>query len=153
MIRNSYILKTIALFLSFWMFFASAGLSIDFHYCEGKIVDWSVFGGEPECDHDNKEIKEVDSCCEATQKMTCHEGEAEIQESNCCDSDQTEIIIENEFNISSEEVEYTVPVLFLASFFIQLEIIEDNLNYLVEDQQKPPIPINRKLASLQSFLI
>ena len=39
MIRKSYILKTISLFLSFWMLFASAGLSVDFHYCEGEIID------------------------------------------------------------------------------------------------------------------
>lgn len=153
MIRKAYILKTISLFLSFWMLFASVGLSVDFHYCEGQLVDWSLIGEELKCDHEKEETKQQDSCCEATHEMICHKGETAHEDSNCCDSDEAEVVIESEFNISSEEIDIAIPTLFLFSFYFSIPESNFDSDYLVEHQQKPPIPINRKLATLQTFLL
>lgn len=154
MIRNTYILKTISLFLSFWMLCASAGLSIDFHYCEGKIVDWSITGQELECHHDKEGEKEkMDSCCKASQEVLCHESETNSTKSNCCDTDEAEVIIENEFNISSENIEFSLPLLLFTSYFIQEKGFSPYFKIPVVQQQKPPIPINRKLAILETFVI
>lgn len=135
------------------MLFASAGLSVDFHYCEGEIVDWSIFGEDLECDHEKEKSKQQDSCCEATHNMVCEQNESSHEESNCCDSDEAEVVIESEFNISSDKIEISIPALFLFSFYYSEINSEFDSDYHVEHQQKPPIPINRKLAALQSFLI
>ncbi|MDB9932012.1 hypothetical protein OAD28_04725 [Flavobacteriales bacterium] len=153
MIRNSYILKTISLFLSFWMLFASAGLSVDFHYCEGEIVDWSIIGQELECEHEKEEAEKVDSCCEAKQVMACNQNESNHNDSNCCDTDEAQVIIENDFNISSEEINTTAPLLVLLSFFVQSETIDNSDELFYVQKQKPLIPINRRLATLETFLI
>jgi hypothetical protein len=154
MIRNNYILKTLSLFLSFWMFTASAGISVDFHYCEGEIVDWTILGQELECDHEKEDIKETDSCCKANNhEVICNDTEFTQVDSNCCDSSEAQVIIENEFNISSEEIELIFPALYFLSFFIQSDESALDTKHIIEYQKKVSIPINRKLAVLQTFLI
>ncbi len=135
------------------MLFASAGLSVDFHYCEGEIVDWSIIGQELECDHEKEESKSVDSCCEATHVLVCNESETNHNDSNCCDTDEAEVVIENEFNISSEEINTTAPLLVLLSFFIQSKTIDNSDELFYTQEQKPSVPINRRLATLETFLI
>ena len=135
------------------MLFASAGLSVDFHYCEGEIVDWSIIGQELECDHEKEEAENVDSCCEVSHAVVCNEGETSHNDSNCCDTDEAEVVIENEFNVSSEELNTAAPLLVLLSFFVQSETVDNSDELFYVQKQKPLIPINRRLATLETFVI
>lgn len=135
------------------MLFASVGLSIDFHYCEGEIVDWSIIGQELKCDHEKEEAKNVDSCCEASENKNCNENETNHNDFNCCDTDESEVVIENEFNLSSEQKLVVAPLLVLLSFVNQTEAIENSTEQFFSDKEKPAVPINRRLAALETFLI
>lgn len=152
MIRNNYILKTVSLFLSFWMLSASSGLSVSFHYCEGKIVDWSLIGQELECDHE-EESEENSSCCEATHELMCHSDTKSYTEDNCCESGEAQMSIQQEFNVASEDLKTETTALFLFSLFSSQETKENLHSFLSQEDRITPLPINRRLASLQTFLL
>lgn len=153
MIRNTYILKTTSLLLSFWMLCASAGLSVDFHYCEGELVDWSIIGEELQCDHDKEETKQLDACCESSEKMSCNENDMAHEEGNCCSSDEAQVVIENEFKLSAEETNPFAPLLILMPFFLKKEAVETSKESFFSQEKEPFVPINRRLAVLETFLI
>ena len=148
-----FILKSTSLLLSFWMLIASTGLSVDFHYCEGEIVDWSIFTDDLGCEHE-KELESKIDCCEATHAMVCNDNEENhLTRGNCCSSDEAEVIIETEFNISSNEVEFEIPqLLFLWSF---LEPANNTLIAEVNREYSISLPKQRhkNLSINQVFLL
>ncbi len=152
MIRNTYILKTLSLFLSFWMLTASTGLSVDFHYCEGKIVDWSISGSELICEHEKSDVQE-DSCCKATHNKVCDSQTTEINQSDCCKSGEAEMNVSQNFNLANAELDVVIPL--FVSYPFQMSGVDFNVGeYLVHcDQEVPPTPKLRRLALIQSFLL
>lgn len=153
MIKNKVILKTVSLFLSFWMLLASSGLSIDFHYCEGELVDWSLFDNHSECDHVKKEVIQ-ESCCESTSTIEYHDQSTEqIKKENCCSSGEAHVNIEAQFNLVAQEVEFTIPQLIYSYSIIESGFsIEEEINYLL-DGKVPPILPKKELSFIQVFLL
>ena len=152
MIKNKFILKSVSLFLSLWMLLASTGLSMNFHYCEGEIVDWSIFSGELECEHDNK--KEVESCCKTDFKSECHESQSsQLKESNCCDTDQAAFSIESEFDLSNSKAEINLPQLIILSQIFVPELSKEQHEFTAVFKESPPILYTSEISFIQSFLI
>ncbi len=152
MIRNSYLIKSISLFLAFWMLTASVGLSVDFHYCEGEIVDWSISGSELVCEHRETKV-EKKSCCEASHNLVCDSQTSKTDRSDCCKSGEAEINVSQDFNLGEGEMELIIPLLIFASF--QLNAVKRDGDPFLCDftQEKPPISNLRQLALFQTYLL
>lgn len=152
MLRNIYILKTISLFLSFWMLFASAGLSIDFHFCDGKIVDWNISGSELICEHAKQEI-EKSSCCKASHDVIGDKDKIPQIEDGCCDTGEAEMVISQDFDLNQTELDIAIPILFSYSFHLPV-IQSENVKEICEQQKEfPSVSVLKKLASIQTFVI
>lgn len=152
MIRNTLILKTISLFLSFWMLFASAGLSVDFHYCDGNIVDWNITGAELFCEHSVQKMEES-SCCKASHDFVLDTDKMLQIEQGCCDTGEAELVISQDFDLNQTEIELSISVLLSASFHLNSKCSQSSTQYLGQQNDFPPIPILRKLATIQTFIL
>lgn len=150
MITNKSILKSVSLFLAFWMLMASTGFSVNFHYCEGEIVNWSVLNDADLCDHK----QEVKSCCEKETTKKCHSSSEEILEkSDCCSSDQTTMELGSEFNLQDREFEITLPQFIILSQFI-ISVSPNDQDIIEENDYEVPVLFYRQEAPfIESFLI
>ena len=139
-----------SLFLSFWMLMASTGISVNFHYCEGEIVNWSVLNSADECDHKQA----VKSCCETEVVKECHNpSEPSIEKTDCCSSDQASFELETEFNLSGSEVTFTLPQLLILSQYV-FPLFDTEKEKAGEVNYVTPILSYRHDSSfIQSFLI
>ncbi|MGB1040829.1 MAG: HYC_CC_PP family protein [Flavobacteriales bacterium] len=152
MTKNKFILKSVSLFLSFWMLIASAGLSMNFHYCEGEIVDWSIFSGELECEHDNEQ--QVESCCEADFHSECLDvQDFKFEKSNCCDTDEASVSIESEFDLSNSKAKINMPQLIILSQIVVPELCKEQHEFRDVLKESPPILYTSEQSFIQSFLI
>lgn len=150
MIKNKFILKSISLFLSFWMLLASTGFSVNYHYCEGEIVNWSILDNADECEH---EI-EVKPCCEIENATKCHNpSDVTVKKSDCCNSDQASVVLESEFNLTSSEVEFTVPQLIILSQFLFSVSTSENKQIEYVNYEVPLLEYRQEAPFIQSFLI
>ena len=153
--RNLYINKGIALFLAFWMLFASIGFSVDFHYCEGEIVDWSLIGNADKCDHEN-EIIESEDCCSLELISTCHDDHSkakEIEISNCCSTGNASCQLENDFEFISLNTGISPLLVILTASFVPVNIIVEKEITIFYTNSSPPILSKQGLSYTQSFLL
>ncbi len=78
-------------FLTFWVLFASTGITIYTHVCLSKnIQEASLFAIEKCVD---KSIKEVASCCSKAKKSCSTEQISQFK--NCCDYDSKYLVNDN----------------------------------------------------------
>gem|GEM_PF-3690592 len=152
MIRNSYLIKSISLFLAFWMLTTSVGLSVDFHYCEGEIVDWSISGSELICEHRETKV-EKSSCCEASHNVVCNSQTSKTDGSDCCRSVEAEMNVSQDFNLGEGEMELIIPLLIFASFQLNAVACDEDPFLCRFSQEKPPISNLRQLALFQTYLL
>ena len=152
MIKNKFILKSVSLFLSFWMLLASTGMSLNYHFCEGKIVDWSLFSSELECEHEAEQ--EIESCCKADLPSQCHDiQDFQLEKSNCCDTDEASVSIESEFDLSNSKAEINLPQLIILSQIFVPELCKEQHEFRDVFKESPPILYTSELSFIQSFLI
>jgi hypothetical protein len=150
MVKNNFILKSISLLLSFWMLMASTGFSVNFHYCEGEIVNWSILNDADPCDH--KEV--VKSCCDKETIKKCHNPSEEILEkSDCCSSDQTTMELGSDFNFQTVEFEITLPQFIILSQFIISVSVNDQDIIELKEYEVPVLFYRQEAPFIQSFLI
>lgn len=150
MIKNKFILKSISLFLSFWMLLASTGFSVNYHYCEGEIVNWSVLNDAEECDH---EI-EVKTCCEIENATKCHSpSDVTVEKSDCCSSDRASMLLESDFNFSDSQVEFTLAHCIILSQFLLTFSNEEDIKIESTDYEVPLLKYRQEAPFIQSFLI
>ncbi len=150
--RNTAIFKTISLFLCFWMLFASIGISVDFHYCDGEIVDWNLTGNELICEHAQQQ-KEESSCCKASHEPFDETERTPQIEDGCCDTGEAEMIMSQEFDFGQTEIECFIPTLLYFSLNLSNSQVLVLKTIQKQEKEFPPVPILRKLASIQMFII
>jgi hypothetical protein len=151
--RNTYHL--IALTMAFLMFFTSAGLAIDMHYCGGELKSISFFGkaktchdmaGENEapmknCPHHKKMMAEKTSCSE--DKDCCSNKTVLLQ------SDQDQKIQTTDFVISKEFKQFLIAYV-LVFCMNDFDFKRESANFA---HYKPPL-IQRDISVLnQVFLL
>jgi len=132
------------------MLMASSGFSVNFHYCEGEIVNWSVLNDADPCDHK----KEVKSCCEKETAKKCHRPSEEmLEKSDCCSSDQATMELVSEFNIQGVQFEITLPQFIILSQFI-ISVSTNDQDIIEENDYEVPVLFYRQEAPfIESFLI
>jgi len=138
--------------LAFWMLTASVGLSVDFHYCEGEIVDWSISGSELICEHRETKV-EKSSCCEASHNVVCNSQTSKTDGSDCCKSVEAEMNVSQDFNLGEGEMELIIPLLIFASFQLNAVACDEDPFLCRFSQEKPPISNLRQLALFQTYLL
>lgn len=151
MIKNKFILKSISLFLSFWMLLASTGFSVNYHYCEGEIVNWSILTDADNCDHEQEEIK---SCCELESATACsNPTDLKVDKSDCCSSDRTSMYLESDFNLSDRDVEFAFTHFIIISQYVFSLEIEENQQIKPSEFEVPLLKYRKESPFTQSFLI
>lgn len=139
-----------SLFLSFWMLLASTGFSVNYHYCEGEIVNWSLLTDADECDH----AVEVKSCCEIENATKCHNPtEVKVEKSDCCSSDRASMLLESDFNFTDSETEFTLTHLVILSQFLLAFSNEEDVIMEPSDYEVPILQYRQEAPFIQSFLI
>jgi hypothetical protein len=137
--------RIISLFLSFWMLVVSTGFSLSFHYCGGKLENWSILNDSSSCAHHQEEEKK--SCC-------LDEIETKIDNS-CCKSSEKKILLKEDFNLNS--FNFTFSNFALAStLFIVTNTLQTNASfeeYFKTKHASPRIMIEDIPIFIQSFLI
>ena len=150
MIKNKFILKSVSLFLSFWMLMASTGISVNFHYCDGEIVNWSILNDAEACDHKI----EVKTCCEKEVVKKCHNpAEQELKKSSCCSSDQASIEIGNEYNQSESMAKITLPQFIILSQIVSSLSLDDEENIDRIIYEEPLLLHKLEPSFIQTFSI
>ena len=131
---------------------ASTGMSLNYHYCEGEIVDWGLFSSELECEHE-KQV-ETESCCEVDFHSECHDmGEIHFDEGSCCDTDEATISIESKFDVTSSKAEFTLPQLIILSQIMVPVFCTEQHDFIRLTKESPPILYTSEQSFIQSFLI
>ena len=145
---NTY--RILAFSLAILMFFTSAGLSIDMHFCQGNFKSFSLIG-------------KAKNCHELAQTSTCKHHKAPIQEEtcektdkkDCCenrtltlDSDQDQQIQTANFTLTKEIKQFVTAYIYA---FHQDKITEEEVISFA--LYRPPL-IQRDIPVLiQSFLL
>lgn len=151
--RSAY--RLIALMMAFLMFFTSAGIAMDMHYCGGELKSVSFFGKAKTCHDIAGENETPMKDCPHHKKMMA-EKKACSEDKDCCSnetlvlqSDQDQKVQTNNFVVSKQLKQFVVAyvVVFLANDFdLQREVANFAL-------YKPPL-IQRDIPVLnQSFLL
>lgn len=147
------ILKHIALLMAILMFSSSAGLAVDYHYCQGDLQNVSFYTKAKNChDYVKSELgKKV--------KKACHKEPANelssAHKDNCCDNEAVFMQLDTEFGIIAipNFNDYT-DVEFLLSPSLNLDFIPFSY-YDAKDYKyyKPPSVELDHIVLFQSFLI
>ena len=142
--------KFIALALALMVLVSSMSYTIDFHYCQGQLKSFSLFGKAKNC---HEMASKMPSCHHKKQvdekPMACSEGD-----NNCCnnktvyfESDFDEQIVNLDY-LSLESLSFVVA--FKHSFSDLYEVIKDVIPFA---HYKPPL-IQKDIPVLfESFLL
>lgn len=148
--------RFIALSLAFLMFFSSAGLAVDFHYCQGKLKTLGIFQDAKSC----HELVANTSHCHMAEKSSCHKKAMKSSCSKdkgskgCCDNEKVFILLDADYGAAEYVSLNIVQVQFVAAFitifyhlFLETDSSRSHFN-----NYKPP-PLDRDILVLvQSFL-
>ncbi len=145
---NTY--RILALSLAFLMFFTSAGLSIDMHFCQDSFKSFSLIG-------------KAKNCHELAQTSTCKHHKVPAQEEtgektdkkDCCenrtvtlDSDQDQQIQTIDFTLTKEIKQFVTA--YIYAFHQDKITEEESISFAL---YRPPL-IQRDIPILiQSFLL
>ena len=152
--EKSNILRHIAFTMAILMFFTSAGLAVDFHYCQGSLQNISFFKKAKNC-HDQVATHH----CEKMAKKACHNSPsddslAELKK-NCCDNEAFFFQLDSDFGIPSF-IDYSHQLSWYAVQEVNLTYtFVDHSYYQPKDYKyyKPPTVESDHIVLFQSFLI
>ena len=108
--------KKIALLLSFWLFFGTVGLSVDFHYCGGELSNWGVISDAHECETERKAALSSKTCCKEKPVVNESCDSAQIHQGGCCSTDSNELLLDAEFNGVYASESSLLPLFFTYSY-------------------------------------
>ena len=103
-LKTSY--RTFAGFLAVWIFLSSFSFSLDLHYCNGKIISYSLIGKAESCEELSGESKTLEEASEQTSKTTYKKIKS------CCQDEQ--IVLDNQFEITKSELVNDTSQEFIA---------------------------------------
>lgn len=147
--------RLISLSLAVLMFFSSVGLVIDFHYCQGKLKNMSLWKKAKSC----HELA-ASSHCHKTTKQGCHKTASEQSckkgagQNGCCDNETAIFLLDADYPTAEYVPLETHQIQFVATFVVTFYHLFIDAEYLLSHYQnyKPPL-LNRDVCVLiQSFL-
>ncbi len=141
--------------MAFLMFFSSVGITMDMHYCGGKLMSVSFIENAKTCHDITRENHATMKNCPNHKKIKA-EKEGCSEDKNCCSnktikfqSSQDQKIQTNDFVVTKQLKQFVVA--YVAVFFAdgyELDVEAANI-----DKYKPPL-LERDIPVLnQSFLI
>ena len=162
MYHRSKTYRFIALTLAFLMLGTSGSWAIDVHYCQGKLVSFSVFGKAKACDKDIKAVvlPEKESCNHHCDHPGS-EGSCMLsvdEDNNCChnqtffiQSDQNQQVLATpEFKAASDKLAPQFFIAYIITFFgCDFSSQRDAFSDI---QYSPPLTVRDIPVLFQSFL-
>ena len=144
--------RIIAGLLAMLMFFTSAGLAVDMHYCQGQLKSFSLFGKAKNC----HEMMQAKASCSHHQKMaTATDTTCSEDEKDCCknktvylESDQDQVQAVNSFVIDQSTQLFVTA--FVKSFFEKVLVEKETPVFA---KYKPPLILRDVPVLFQSFLL
>jgi hypothetical protein len=134
------------------MLISSAGVAMDFHFCQGDLQNISFFKKAKSCHEVTKKTH-----CEKMAKKACHDETEENLDhpKNCCDSKALVIQFDSDFAVPSL-IDFDFDRSYLALDIQHFNIEELEIEcYQAKDYKnyKPPSRDIDHIVSFQSFLI
>ncbi len=144
--------RIIAGFLAILMFFTSAGLAVDMHYCQGQLKSFNLFGKAKNC----HEMMKANASCPHHQKMaTALEDGCAEDEKDCCqnktiflEADQDQVQAVNSFVVDQSTQLFVAA--FINTFFNEVFIKKETPAFA---RYKPPLIVRDVPVIFQSFLL
>jgi len=138
--NTSFIHKSTCLFLAMFMFFSSAGISLNIHYCGDEIADFSFFGSQVGC-----------SCIGTSDK---HSDSMTFTKRGCCSFDQFKIDTSDEYRFSQFDKENPISInAFFTSFEAKTFVYYLISNSRLETYPPPELEENPLYIQNESLLI
>ena len=141
------------------MLFSSVGFSMDVHYCQGGIRDFSFVGKADKCDmmKEAKVKKEEHACCKNKKEIVSHcaqnNSDSEIIKGKCCHNEKFELQSIDDTNTSTSLELTNVDLTFIAVYVLNsiylFECETEVNNYF---NYKPP-PIDYDVTILHQVFI
>ncbi len=110
--------------LSIWIFFVSAGFTVEFHYCAGELEGWSLLGEKTVCEH--HEVEET-SCC--SKVSSCDINSTSLQD-DCCLSTSESVYLEDDFLQNGE----LIALKFLPIYLINDHLFTSNIDSFEKEE-------------------
>ena len=138
------------------MFFSSAGLAVDFHYCQGKLKTFGLFQKAKTC----HEVAANASHCHKAKKKTCHKQLNETtckkdgDQKGCCDNEMAFILLDADYGVAEyisfdvHEIQFVAA--FIASFYHVFQEVDSSISHY--QNYKPPLLDRDSVVLIQSFL-
>ncbi len=155
MIKQNRTYRIIALGLACLLFFSTSGLSLDMHFCQGKIKRINLLGKAKTC----AEIKNTKQTCkhhkpkEKKDTQAVQTCSSNSDHKGCCENQSFKIDLDTEFSQSQVNATPDVRLDFLVAF--TLVFIQPAYNFLFVQKQiyRPPLPKHSLVVLFQQFLI
>lgn len=139
------------LFLAATMIFATVGLSMDMHFCNGQLKNVNLLGDAQNC-HDA--VKTTSHCAKMqmdSQLESC--TQPGVKSDNCCDNKTISVELEEDFVQSSiNSVSFEQSAIILAYALTLLDVQSNALEIIPYQNYKPPLLDREIPLLLQSFL-
>ncbi len=155
MIRYNRTYRLFALTMALLMFFVSAGIAVDMHYCGGELKSVSFFGKAKTC-HDmvKKQPATMPNCPHHKKTSTKKPGCTE--DKNCCSNKTLLLQSEGEQQLLSSDFVFSKRTKHFVAAFVQV-FLANNYNKVNTSvsytHHKPPL-ISRDISVLfQTFLL
>lgn len=136
------------------LFISSSGISMDMHFCQGKLKRVSFIGSAKTC----AEMAAIMKHCSSKKGKSCHSGakscSADGSHKGCCENESVsfDLDIDNidiqDFNSSLQEIDFNV---FFKGHLVALPNLQIKL--LQFEEYIPPLPRKDLIVLHQSFLI
>ncbi len=163
MYHRSKTYRFIALTLAFLMLWASGNWAIDVHYCQGKVISFSVFGEAGACDKSIEAVvfQKKESCDHHCDRPDSEGGYmlSVDNDNNCCynqtffiQSDQNQQVLATpEFKAGSDKLASQFFLAYIITFFgCDFSTQRDAFSNI---QYSPPLTVRDIPVLFQSFLL
>lgn len=145
--------RFIMLIVGISLLFSTSGLSIDAHFCSGKLKRIKVFGHAKTC----LEVFQLKNNCCSKRKiknnvLNCAQGS---HDKGCCSNESVQLDLDLDFKLqNSSHTDFSIPLVFNSIHHSVLEAplrIWSASNFLIE-KYYPPSRSNPHYILYQSFL-
>jgi len=135
-----YMRKISSFLLALMLLFSTLSFTLESHYCNDVLVDFSLFGNVESCDMDADHKAPISGC--------------EISKENCCDETQVVIDGQNSENITSTHLtkaQQSFLVSYINTTFHLFEGAQTELDPF--RNYRPPLLVRDVQVLEQTFLI
>lgn len=145
-----------SLILAMLMLVLSFNLQIDFHFCEGEIKSFSVFGEAKKCEkHTQLESEQFELSnhgCYKHKNTSCKHHKK--HKKGCCNNKTYELNFDQDYSFEHDFISIQKPDLIFIPLFFNKQLkkeISNQFYYLKGKKEPPPLLKENKQVQFQQF--